>query len=69
MVWNQVTELPFFWKPFYSFTAAVLAGLLVPAGFALLFGFLAFPQPNPRRLFRHHHAGSGAHGLARLQSE
>ncbi len=42
MVWNQVTELPFFWKPFYSFTAAVVAGVLVPAGFALLFGFLAF---------------------------
>ncbi|MDR4481581.1 MAG: urea ABC transporter permease subunit UrtC [Nitrospira sp.] len=42
MVWNQVTELPFFWKPFYNFSAAVLAGLLVPAGFALLFGFLAF---------------------------
>ena len=42
MVWNQVTALPFFWKPFYSFTAAVLAGLLVPAVFALLFGFLAF---------------------------
>lgn len=42
MVWNQVTALPFFWKPFYSFTTAVLAGLLVPAVFALLFGFLAF---------------------------
>ena len=24
MVWNQVKELPFFWKPFYSFPAAVL---------------------------------------------
>ncbi|HUM41001.1 MAG TPA: urea ABC transporter permease subunit UrtC, partial [Nitrospira sp.] len=42
MVWNQVTELPFFWKPFYSFSAAVLAGLLAPACFALIFGFLAF---------------------------
>src|ERR1051325_11574414 len=40
MVWNHVTELPLFWKPFYSFSAAVLAGLLVPAAFALLFGFL-----------------------------
>ncbi|MBU6433976.1 MAG: urea ABC transporter permease subunit UrtC, partial [Nitrospirae bacterium] len=24
MVWNQVKELPFFWRPFYSFPAAVL---------------------------------------------
>src|SRR5574340_291407 len=42
MVWNQVKELPFFWKPFYSFTMALLAGLLVPSLCALLFGFLAF---------------------------
>ncbi len=41
MVWNQVTELPFFWKPFI-FLCAVLAGLLAPACFALIFGFLAF---------------------------
>ncbi len=42
MVWNQVKELPLFWKPFYSFMVAVLAGILVPALFALVFGFLAF---------------------------
>lgn len=42
MVWNQMTELPWFWKPFYSFPVALLAGMLVPAAFALLFGFLAF---------------------------
>lgn len=42
MVWNQVKELPLFWKPFYSFTAALLGSLLVPTLVALVFGFLAF---------------------------
>jgi len=42
MVWNQVKELPFFWKPFSSFPVAVLGAILVPTVFALLFGFLAF---------------------------
>ncbi|MDZ4856555.1 MAG: urea ABC transporter permease subunit UrtC [Nitrospirota bacterium] len=42
MVWNQVKELPFFWKPFYSFPAAVIGAILVPMLFALIFGFFAF---------------------------
>jgi urea transport system permease protein len=42
MVWNQVKELPFFWKPFNSFPVAVLSAILVPTAFALVFGFLAF---------------------------
>lgn len=42
MVWNQVKELPLFWKPFYSFPAAVLGAILVPILCALMFGFLAF---------------------------
>jgi urea transport system permease protein len=42
MVWNQVKELPLFWKPFYSFPVAVLGAILVPMAFALLFGFFAF---------------------------
>jgi urea transport system permease protein len=42
MVWNQVKELPLFWKPFYSFPAAVIGALLVPMAFALVFGFFAF---------------------------
>lgn len=42
MVWNQVKELPLFWKPFYSFTAAVVGAVLVPVLCALVFGFLAF---------------------------
>ena len=42
MVWNQVKELPFFWKPFYSFWFAIGAAILLPTLFAAIFGFLAF---------------------------
>jgi urea transport system permease protein len=42
MVWNRVTELPLFWKPFYSSAFTLAAVVLVPALFALAFGYLAF---------------------------
>ncbi|MEX5212599.1 MAG: urea ABC transporter permease subunit UrtC [Nitrospiraceae bacterium] len=42
MVWNQVKELPLFWKPFYSFPIALLAAIVVPILCAWLFGALAF---------------------------
>jgi len=42
MVWNRVTELPLFWKPFYSSAFTLAAIVLVPALFALAFGYLAF---------------------------
>ena len=42
MVWNQVKELPLFWKPFYSFFFTTLAVALVPGLLAAVFGFLAF---------------------------
>ena len=42
MVWNQVKELPLFWKPFYSATFTFVAIVLVPALAASIFGFLAF---------------------------
>ncbi len=42
MVWNQVKELPLFWKPFYSFGVALAGAVLVPTLFAFIFGFLAF---------------------------
>ena len=42
MVWNQVKELPLFWKPFYSAPFTLVAIVVVPALFALVFGFLAF---------------------------
>jgi urea transport system permease protein len=42
MVWNQVKELPLFWKPFYSFPVALIGAIMVPMVFALIFGFFAF---------------------------
>jgi urea transport system permease protein len=42
MVWNRVTELPLFWRPFYSGPFTVLAVLAVPAVVALVFGYLTF---------------------------
>jgi urea transport system permease protein len=42
MVWNRVTELPLFWKPFYSAWFTLLAVVLVPGVFAAIFGFLTF---------------------------
>jgi urea transport system permease protein len=42
MVWNRVTELPLFWKPFYSGAFTLAAVVLVPALFGFAFGYLAF---------------------------
>src|SRR3989442_4943368 len=42
MVGNRVTELPLFWKPFYSAWFTLLAVVLVPGLFAAVFGFLTF---------------------------
>ena len=42
MVWNRVTELPLFWRPFYSGLFTLLAVVLVPGIVAAVFGFLTF---------------------------
>jgi urea transport system permease protein len=42
MVWNRVTELPLFWRPFYSPAFTLLAVVAVPALVAFVFGFLIF---------------------------
>src|SRR5512147_2861913 len=42
MVWNRVTELPLFWKPFYSVLFTLIALVVVPGIVALVFGFLTF---------------------------
>ncbi len=42
MVWNRVTALPLFWRPFYSGAFTLAAVVLVPALVALAFGYLAF---------------------------
>src|SRR5262245_40682973 len=42
MVWNRVTELPLFWKPFYSPPFTLLAIAAVPAVVGFVFGYLTF---------------------------
>jgi urea transport system permease protein len=42
MVWNQVTALPLFWKPYRSAVFAVLSALAVPALLAAVLGLLTF---------------------------
>ncbi len=42
MVWNQVTQLPLFWKPFRHAVPALAAGVLLPAAAAALIGLLTF---------------------------
>lgn len=39
MFFNNVHDLPAFWRPFQSFTFTVIAGLLLPALAATIFGF------------------------------
>ena len=42
MVWNRVTELPLFWRPFYSSLFTLVAVVAVPGLIALAFGFFTF---------------------------
>jgi len=42
MVWNRVTTLPLFWKPFQYFPLAVFLALAIPAVAACIFGVLTF---------------------------
>jgi urea transport system permease protein len=44
MDWNQITELPLFWRPFHSLGLTLLAIPLVPALLALLVGFAMFKR-------------------------
>src|SRR5258708_26964966 len=42
MDWNQITQLPLFWKPFHSLTFTVAAVIVVPAFFAFIIGAALF---------------------------
>jgi len=44
MDWNQITQLPIFWKPFNSLTFTVLAIVLIPALFAFIIGVAMFKR-------------------------
>ena len=42
MIWNQVYQLPFFWKPYKYAVVAVASAILLPALFATVIGLLTF---------------------------
>ena len=42
MVWNQVYQLPLFWKPFKYFPIAVAGAVLLPAALGVVVGLLTF---------------------------
>ena len=44
MDWNQLTELPAWWQPFYSLPFALLAVVVVPVIFAFIIGFAMFTR-------------------------
>jgi urea transport system permease protein len=44
MDWNQLTELPWFWEPFYSLPFALIAVLIVPTIFAYIIGVAMFKR-------------------------
>ncbi|MEM6594623.1 MAG: urea ABC transporter permease subunit UrtC [Pseudomonadota bacterium] len=44
MDWNQLTELPVWWQPFYSLPLALIAVVLVPVTFAFIIGFAMFTR-------------------------
>jgi urea transport system permease protein len=55
MDWNQITELPFFWEPFYSFTFTLLAIIVIPSIFAYIIGDVQ--ATGGRCLLRDYHPG------------
>ncbi|TVP59653.1 MAG: urea ABC transporter permease subunit UrtC [Halomonadaceae bacterium] len=44
MDWNRITELPWFWVPFESFTLSLIAIVVVPSIFAYLIGVAMFKR-------------------------
>lgn len=44
MDWNQITELPWFWEPFYSLPFALIAILVVPTIFAYIIAVAMFKR-------------------------
>jgi len=42
MIWNQVYQLPLFWKPYQHLPIALASSVLVPAALAIVIGLLTF---------------------------
>ncbi len=69
MVWNQVTELPAFWKPFRSFPFAIASAVLLPALLAAVIGLVTFRAPRGRHLLRHPQPGHRLRRVADAQPQ
>jgi urea transport system permease protein len=44
MDWNQITALPYFWRPFHSLTFSLIAVVVVPTAFAFVIGVAMFKR-------------------------
>jgi urea transport system permease protein len=44
MDWNQITELPFFWKPFHSLSFTLVAIIVIPVLLAFFIGLAMFKR-------------------------
>ncbi|MEL6520737.1 MAG: urea ABC transporter permease subunit UrtC [Pseudomonadota bacterium] len=44
MDWNQLTELPWWWVPFYSLPVTLIMVVMVPVGFAFIIGVAMFTR-------------------------
>jgi urea transport system permease protein len=44
MDWNQITEIPYLWKPFHSFPLTLIAIVAVPAAIAFILGIAMFKR-------------------------
>jgi urea transport system permease protein len=42
MIWNQVYQLPLFWKPYQHLVIALISSVLLPAALAIVIGLLTF---------------------------
>ena len=60
MVWNQVKELPLFWRPFYSVPVHAARGRGGAGAVRPRLRLPRLPQPHPRRVLLDHHPGPGA---------
>ena len=69
MVWNQVTELPLFWRPFYSGPFTLAGGCRGPGRRRLRLRVPHVPEPYPRRLLLDHHPGARAQRVAHVQPQ
>ncbi len=58
MVWNGITELPWFWALLQNPVIAIAGGILFPMILAALLGFFYFSKPNQGCIFHYINASA-----------